>query len=88
MIQDGENSRNGKNFIDELRRMRLEKVNNSISVENGYQLGQDLDRSNVTELGKRPRKLKLKNNITGQNSSRDEVNQSVDYLRDMRIQRE
>ena len=57
MAEENNNSRNGRNFIDELRRRRLEKLNNSISVnpENNFK-DDDMNRNNYMILNQKKRK--------------------------------
>ena len=91
MAEENNNSRNGRNFIDELRRRRLEKLNNSISVnpENNFK-DDDMNRNNYMIVNQKKRKHgKDGKNQSVINSSRGaDVNQSVDYLRELRVQRE
>ena len=57
MAEENNNSRNGRNFIDELRRRRLEKLNNSISVnpENNFK-DDDMNRNNYMIVNQKKRK--------------------------------
>jgi hypothetical protein len=57
MGEENNNSRNGRNFIDELRRRRLEKLNNSISVnpENHFK-EDDMNRNNYMIVNQKKRK--------------------------------
>ena len=91
MAEENSNSRNGKNFIDELRRRRLEKLNNSILVNPESHFKEDDMNRNSYMIGNlRKRKNgKGEKNMSVINSSRGgDVNQSVDYLRELRVKRE
>jgi hypothetical protein len=71
-------SRNGKNFIEELRKRRLSKLNNSISIDPAMQLeSEGHSRSNISRFeGAQKKNISNKKylNKSVLNSSREEVN--------------